>query len=78
MAVADRLDVRRTRGSGGGRRRADAIDDAPEIAVADRLAVLAERDDRAVDVADLFLGQREAQCLAARLDGVAPRMAIRL
>ena len=30
----------------------DAIDDAAEIAVADGLAVLAERDDGAVDLAD--------------------------
>ena len=53
MSVADRLDVRGARGRGGRRRRADAFDDAAQVAVADRLAVLAERDDGAVDLADL-------------------------
>ena len=50
VSVSDGLDVMRV---GRGRRgvgRAHALDDAAEVAVADRLAVFAERDDRAVDL----------------------------
>ena len=42
------------------RRRADAIDDAAEIAVADRLAVLAERDHRVVDL------RRARRCVSVK------------
>src|SRR5579864_8376012 len=48
VSVADGLDLCGARGGGGRRRSTDAVDDTPEIAVADRLAVLAERDDGAV------------------------------
>ena len=55
MSVADGFDVRRARGGVGRRGRADTIDDAAQVAVADRFAVLAERDDGAVDLIDLLV-----------------------
>src|SRR5260221_7314657 len=74
VSVADGLDMRR-RGRGRARgRRPDALDDPTEIVVGDRLAVLAERDHRAVDRFDLLAGEREAERLAARLHGVAARV----
>src|SRR4029079_19837930 len=75
VSVADGFHMVRRRRRGGRSRRADAIDDAAEIAVADRLAVLAERDHRAIDLADLGAAEREAERLAARLHGVAAGVA---
>src|SRR5437660_10198628 len=74
VAVADRFDVRRRRGRGRGG-RADAIHDAPQIAVGDRLAVLTERDDRVVHLVDLVVREREAERFAAALHGVAAGVA---
>src|SRR5262245_23459133 len=60
-----------------GRRRAiaaDAIDDALQVAVANRLAMLAHLDDRSIDLRDLLGLQLEAERLASPLHGVTPRM----
>src|SRR5438445_2201594 len=65
VAVADRFDVMRARGTAGRGGRANVLDDAAEIAVADGLAMLAERDHRVVDLGDFRLRQREAERLAA-------------
>src|SRR5712691_3202735 len=70
VSVADRLDVP---GTGPGGRRgggADVIDDTAQVAVADRLAVLAERNDGAVHQIDFRGRERETERLAARLHGV--------
>ena len=55
--------------------RAHPLDDAPEVVVADRLAVLAHRDHGVVDLLELVGGQREAERLAALLHGVAAGVA---
>ena len=67
----DRAGCRRV----GRRAAADALDDPLQIAVADRLAMLAERDDRVVDLVEILDRQREAERLAPALHGVAARVA---
>src|SRR5439155_9830340 len=70
VSVADRL---ARRGTGHGDRRgggADVIDDTAQVAVADRLAVLAERNDGAVYLIDFRVREGEAERLAARLHRV--------
>src|SRR3989442_2543699 len=74
VSVADRFDVRR-RGAHRLDHGAQAIDDAPQVAVADGLAPLAERDHLAIDVLDLGGRHVEPDRLAALLHGVAARMA---
>src|SRR2546428_14144047 len=77
VSVADGFDVSGPGGRGRCGRRADAIDDAPQIAVGDRFAALAEGDDGVEDLIDFRGRQSEAERLAARLhgetSGAAPR-----
>src|SRR3989442_14427700 len=74
VSVADRFDVRRRRAHRLDH-GAQAIDDAPQVAVADGLAPLAERDDLVVDVLDLGGPHAEPERPPAVLHGVAAPMA---
>ena len=51
------------------------LDDAPELAVADGLAMLGERDDGVVHLVEILGRQREAERFAPALHGVAARVA---
>ena len=53
----------------------DALDHAPEVVVADRLAMLAHRDDRVVDLREFVGRQHEPELLGAALHGVTARVA---
>ena len=72
MAVADGFDVRGGCRAIRQRRRSHTIDDPSEVAVADRLAVLAERDDRLVHLVDFAVREAEPKRLASRLHGMPP------
>ena len=57
-------------GDFGGLSRSHSLDHAADVVVADRLAVLAHRDDGVVDLRELVGGEREAKLLGALADGV--------
>src|SRR5215813_7719765 len=76
VSVADRLDMRGGRRQcSRGLRRLNPLDDATQVVVADDLAMLAERDDCAVDEVEIGGGQREAERFAAALHGMPARVA---
>src|SRR5829696_5658200 len=60
---------------GAGTVRPYPLEDPPEVAVADCLAMLAERDHGVVDVLDLDGRQREPERVAPLLHGVASGVA---
>ena len=70
MPVPDRFNVCRRRPGGRRRRRPHPIDDPAKIAIRDRLAMLAERDDGPVHLIHFVRREREPERLATGVYGV--------